>query len=142
MTRCSYKTREGRVCKNKTCNGLEVCNVHSRECPICFDKTSSGEEVCTLICGHAYHTCCIYPWFQHDHRCPVCRTSVRRPKITIDIDVTIQMTPRLNTDIRNILNTLYDNDQLPDGMMRLFQTDGRIVLSSNNGVEITTLETI
>jgi hypothetical protein len=142
MTRCSHKTRDGRVCKNKTCNGLKVCNVHSRECSICFEKTSSGDEVCTLICGHAYHTCCIYPWFQNDHRCPYCRTSVRRPKISLEVDVDIQMTTRLSADIRGILNNLYDNDQLPEGMMRILQMEGRIVLADSRGVEIRSLEVI
>lgn len=142
MTRCSHKTRDGRVCKNKTCNGLKVCNVHSRECSICFEKTSSGDEVCTLICGLAYHTCCIYPWFENDHRCPYCRTSVRKPKIALEVDVGIQMTTRLNADIRGILTNLYDNDQLPEGIMRLLQIEGRIVLADSRGVEIRSLEVI
>ena len=95
-----------------------------------------------MICGHAYHTCCIYPWFQHDHRCPYCRTSVRRPKIPLEVDVGIQMTTRLNADIRGILTNLYDNDQLPEGIMRLLQIEGRIVLADSRGVEIRSLEVI
>jgi hypothetical protein len=60
----------------------------------------------------------------------------------LEVDVEINMTNRLSNDIRNILNNLYDNDQLPEGMMRLFREDDRIVLSSSSGVEITTLEVI
>ena len=133
MTRCSHKTREGRVCKNKTCNSLKVCNVHSKVCPICFDITSSGEEVCTLICGHAYHTPCIYPWFTHSHQCPYCRRSVRRPKITIEVDSTINMTPRLNDAMRDVLNRLFDSDELPSGHIFAFNEGGRIIMVDGQG---------
>ena len=72
MPRCSHQTQKGYVCKNNKCNGLKVCNIHSRDCSVCLEKTTYG-EVCTLVCGHAYHTCCIYPWFENNHQCPFCR---------------------------------------------------------------------
>ena len=134
MPRCSHKTRVHRVCKNNQCNGLKVCNVHSRDCPICLEKTSSGDEVCTLVCGHAYHTCCIYPWFNTDHRCPFCRESVRRPKITVSLNFDASRVSRtVNNHIHTMISTLYDDGELPEGPIRIDRRgDVLFVVDLNN----------
>ena len=112
MPRCLKKTVDGLRCKNKCCNGLKVCVSHSDNCPICLEKTSSGDEVCTLICGHAYHTCCVYPWFENDHRCPYCRTSVRRPKIKVQYGNNVSREIVNSHYLRNLLGSLYDQGLL------------------------------
>ena len=132
MTRCSNKTREHHVCKNKQCNGLKVCNIHSRVCPICLEKTTQG-EVCTLVCGHAYHTCCIYPWFENNHRCPFCRESVRRPKITVTLNFDVsRISQTINNHIHAMLSTLYDEGNLPDGPIRIDRREEQLFIVDLN----------
>ena len=131
-SRCINKTVCGLVCKNKRCNGLKVCNIHARDCSVCLEKTTEG-EVCTLVCGHSYHTCCIYPWFAHDHRCPMCRVSVRRPKIAVSIDSSIIISPQITNDIRDMLNQLYDDGTLPSGHIHITNRDNNLaVIDLNN----------
>jgi hypothetical protein len=112
MSRCKNKTVEGRVCKNKRCSGLNVCNVHAKECSVCFEKTTTG-GVCTLSCGHSFHNNCIGPWFEQDHRCPYCRTCVRRPRIKFTFNSEIVNQDTINT-VRAMARVLYDSGRLPD----------------------------
>ena len=138
FNRCSKKTLNGRVCKNKRCNGLKVCNVHARECSICLCKTTEG-EICTLTCGHSYHTCCIYPWFENDHRCPECRTSVRRPKVTVSINFDISDIHTIY--VREMLNNLYTNGTLPDGPIHIENYNNRlVVIDLSNNTEVASTE--
>ena len=125
-SRCSHKTSEGRVCKNKKCNTLTVCNVHAKDCSVCFEKTTTG-SVCTLTCGHAFHNECIGPWFERDHRCPYCRMCVRRPKIQLEMNVLIMNDTNLNI-ARSLARSLYDNGTLPTGRMLADVRDGSLVL--------------
>ena len=127
MPRCCHKTNEGRVCKNKTCNGMRVCNVHTSDCAICFDKNTQG-DVCTLVCNHVYHKGCIDRWFESHHTCPTCRTAVRRPKIQLSINPeTIDINTMIH-DIRNMISVLYDSGNFPSGPLYADYRNGALVI--------------
>jgi hypothetical protein len=127
MPRCSHKTHVGRVCRNKTCNGMKVCNVHANDCAICFDKCTR-DEVCTLVCGHVYHKGCIDRWFENHHTCPTCRRPVRRPKIQLSINPeTIDLDTMIH-DIRNMIGALYDSGNFPSGPLYADVRNGTLVI--------------
>ena len=125
--RCVHKTREGRVCKKKSCNGLLVCNIHSKECSICLEKTTFG-SVQNLLCGHSFHTGCIAPWFERDHRCPYCRTCVRRPKIRVTLHNDVVYDIHVYNSIRRAASALYDEGTLPRGPLHVDYRDASLVL--------------
>lgn len=53
---------------------LKLCIKHSDQCPICLVKLGVGDDTSILKCGHAFHACCIYKWFDNKVNCPMCRT--------------------------------------------------------------------
>lgn len=48
-------------------------------CVICLQEFMAGDRVLGLLCGHVYHTECLYRWFRASvksdtaTRCPMCR---------------------------------------------------------------------
>lgn len=53
---------------------LKVCSRHSDHCPICLVKLGIGDDTARLNCGHTFHACCIYKWFDNKVNCPMCRS--------------------------------------------------------------------
>lgn len=61
------------TCKRKAIDStLRTCKHHADTCPICIDKLGT-DDTSTLRCGHMYHACCIYKWFDRNVNCPLCR---------------------------------------------------------------------
>ena len=61
-------------CKNKVPESiLTRCTSHSDPCPICLVNLGIDDETARLYCGHMYHACCIYKWFDVVIACPMCR---------------------------------------------------------------------
>jgi hypothetical protein len=42
------------------------------ECLICLEEFNEEEIVSLIICGHIYHTHCLYTWFLKKRTCPLC----------------------------------------------------------------------
>lgn len=63
--------------KNVIDLSLSTCLVHSPECPVCLRKLGVGDETSVLRCGHKFHACCIYNWFDQRLNCPLCRLNIR-----------------------------------------------------------------
>jgi hypothetical protein len=61
--------RQRQVLSSASCNGT---------CAICLDDFVGSAEVTTktLVCGHKFHSCCVTPWLQANHNCPLCRQEV------------------------------------------------------------------
>ena len=59
----------------------------------------------------------------------MCRTSVRRPKVTISLGFDgSSISLQTNANIRNMLNRLYDDGNLPDGIIHIEQRDNYLVV--------------
>lgn len=56
---------------------LTTCPAHSDTCPVCLEKLGVADETATLRCGHMFHACCIYQWFDSNLNCPMCRLKIR-----------------------------------------------------------------
>ncbi len=52
------------------------------DCPICLESLKD-EDVYISKCNHVFHNKCIDQWFNKDNRCPICRTKLRLPIITV-----------------------------------------------------------
>ena len=127
MPRCVHKTQEGRVCKNKCCNSLDVCNVHTKDCSVCLTKCTQG-EVTTLNCGHMYHRECINTWFCGHNTCPMCRKVVKRSKIPIHVNYQTVDLETMMGDIRDMIYELYDSGNLPSGPISADYRNGIIII--------------
>ena len=49
------------------------------ECPICLEPMVVG---LVLRCQHIFHEACIDKWSAVDDSCPVCRTSLKAPRVS------------------------------------------------------------
>jgi hypothetical protein len=59
-----------------------LCIQMENECSICLDKIDNN-NLYTSLCGHSFHSTCLNTWFKKDNRCPLCRTQLRLPKVTV-----------------------------------------------------------
>jgi Ring finger domain len=128
MPRCSKQTSRGLRCHNKCCNNLNVCVSHAPDCSICLEPLYRG-ETCTLVCGHAYHTTCIYPWFEQDHRCPYCRTSVRRPKVRLVFDTGVDRTRVTFEWLFAVLTNLYEQGHALNNLLYVTMVHSEVTIT-------------
>lgn len=127
MPRCNARTQRGTRCRGHCSNGLNTCHIHADECPICLSGLAYGDDCSTLTCGHKFHAGCIYNWLDRDHRCPVCRTALRKPTLYVHFDFTNTSGTTVD-DIHHILSRLYGDGKL--------NTDRVYVLVSNNIIRV------
>ena len=125
--RCYTKTKRGTVCKNKSCNTLNVCCVHAKECSVCLERTSTG-NVRTLKCGHVFHVDCIAPWFEKDNRCPYCRAVVRKPKIEVSAHSEIMSDQNIQDVVHAMILQLYESGTLPEGPLYADFEEGHVFI--------------
>jgi len=67
-------------------------------CPICTEDLENKNQF-KLLCGHIYHTECIYSWILRKRSCPICRsrvdgltaTKLLSKNIRVDIDNTLMV---------------------------------------------------
>ena len=52
-------------------------------CSICLNKLEDNDLYKSNKCKHIFHSKCINTWFNYHTTCPLCRTKIRLPKITI-----------------------------------------------------------
>jgi len=52
-------------------------------CSICLEKLEDKDLYQSNKCKHLFHLKCINIWFNNHITCPLCRTKIRLPKITI-----------------------------------------------------------
>ena len=48
-------------------------NSGTKVCAICCLNYNKGDKVFFLPCSHHFHIPCVLPWFNKNHKCPVCR---------------------------------------------------------------------
>lgn len=54
------------------------------ECPICHVSIAEG-ALFTTTCGHQFCTPCVEKWAEKSTTCPLCRTVVFEPTVTVEI---------------------------------------------------------
>jgi hypothetical protein len=71
LERCSKRRRDGaRTCGlHKLWSGEALQGNHC----FCMNVTQGGPTDSFLLCGHEFHSQCIYQWGKRDTSCPVCR---------------------------------------------------------------------
>jgi hypothetical protein len=52
------------------------------DCSICLESFRN-KELYISTCKHKFHKTCINQWFETDNRCPLCRTKLRLPTVTV-----------------------------------------------------------
>jgi hypothetical protein len=79
-----------RLCSVNECRyrptdlALDTCVRHSPVCSICLENVALGDDISVLRCGHKFHACCIYRWFDKDTVvCPYCRFAIREEAHTL-----------------------------------------------------------
>ena len=125
MPRCDARTQRGTRCRNNCTNMLDKCFIHSDECPICMSRLATGDDCSTLKCGHKFHAGCIYNWFDRDHRCPVCRGSVRKPTVHVYFD-SANSTGTSSSDVQGLIEKLYNRGDLNVTSVIVDSVDGTI----------------
>lgn len=58
-------------------------------CVVCLDMFSEGDK-CRMLpnCNHTFHLHCIDSWLLKTAVCPMCRTTVCPPSVSVAIDIT------------------------------------------------------
>ena len=52
------------------------------DCSICLESFKN-KELYSSTCKHTFHKSCIDKWLDKDNSCPLCRTKLRLPIITV-----------------------------------------------------------
>jgi hypothetical protein len=120
--RCTQTTHAGKICKNSVCNGTNFCNIHVPDCPICYEKLSQCDDAIKTTCGHWFHSGCIYKCLENDNRCPMCRTVLKKPKITIKLSRDVNPNDLSVHLLHPILNDFYERGLLVNNQVGITRT--------------------
>lgn len=58
------------------------------QCAICWDSLEVARK---LPCGHLFHNACLSSWLEQDSTCPTCRTTLRDPQQTIQLNPEVNL---------------------------------------------------
>ena len=91
--RCKGLTNAMQPCKRKATPHSHYCKAHEdiykydhpSECPICYEGFTS--KVKPTKCGHYMHKKCLETWLVDHVHCPICRTTLRVPKVQLKLEI-------------------------------------------------------